>query len=114
MKTRSVIVIATVGSLLLGASVLVHAAANFDLWWHVIAGGGGRSASSSYAIQGSIGQPVAGSAGSSSYRVGAGFWPSGAAAAPTATRTATVGPPPTLAPYRLHLPVIVRQVWKGP
>jgi hypothetical protein len=49
-------------------------AQNYQINWYVIGSGGGHSASSSYQIDGTIGQPIVGSSSSSSYRVDAGFW----------------------------------------
>lgn len=41
---------------------------------HVIAGGGGRVAQGSFALDGTIGQPLAGVVSTSSYKLCAGFW----------------------------------------
>ena len=79
----------------LSASI-AQSAAGFDLWWHVIAGGGGRSASASYALSGSIGQPAVGGLSSTGYRLGAGFWPGIGAETTTPTPTGTL--PPTATP----------------
>jgi len=89
--------------LLLTAMALAASMSGFDLWWHAIAGGGGRSSSASYVVNGSLGQPAVGELSSTSYRLGAGFWPGIGAEAPTtptstptATPTGTV--PPTATP----------------
>jgi len=120
MKLRK---FAPIGALLaaLVTGALARSAADFSLWWHVVAGGGGRSASAGYAVNGSIGQPATGGLSSSGYRLNAGFWygiqetpsptatptptttrthtPSPTASAtPSATRTATVPPTSTSTP----------------
>jgi len=48
-------------------------ATDFDLWWHVIAGGGGHSSSADHALDGSVGQPAVGGLSSTDYRLGAGY-----------------------------------------
>ena len=62
---------------------LAQSSADFDLWWHVIAGGGGESASVSYAVNGSIGQPAVGALSGGDFRLGAGFWPGAIETPPT-------------------------------
>jgi len=59
-----------------GAVALAQTAAGFDLVWNVIAGGGGRSSSADYRVEGTIGQAVAGppAAGSADFVIGSGFW----------------------------------------
>ncbi len=107
MRKRATILLVTLAFLLLGGVALARSSvdasamlsAGFDLWWHVVAGGGGRSASAGYAVSGSAGQAASGALGSAGYRLGAGFWagaqappPQTATSTPTATRTGT---PPT-------------------
>lgn len=43
---------------LLAAGALAGSPTDFDLWWHVIAGGGGHSSSADHALDGSVGQPA--------------------------------------------------------
>jgi ligand-binding sensor domain-containing protein len=87
--------------LLLIAGSAVLAGVPADLSWHIVAGGGGQSASASYVLGATLGQPVAGSAGSPGRQLCAGFW-CGAVLQPTAprpTRTATsTGQPPSATP----------------
>ena len=68
----------------------------YDLSWNVIAGGGGRSASGSYVLEGTVGQPVVGAAQSGGYELGAGFWygipPVWKVSIPFAARMLTAGP----------------------
>jgi CSLREA domain-containing protein len=115
MKWRTAILIVTCACLLLSGAALARSAADasailpgllawtgstgFDLWWHVIAGGGGQASSSSYAVHGSIAQPIVAESSSSGYRLSAGFWPGVLAApSPTATPTGTLLPTATRTP----------------
>lgn len=93
---RFALVAALLAAIALVTGALAWSSADFDLWWHVIAGGGGRSASSSYTIDGSIGQPAAGVLSGGDFRLGAGFWPGIGAETPTPTVTGS--PPPTSTP----------------
>jgi hypothetical protein len=54
--------------------VLAQVLANYDLSWHVIAGGGGRMGSGQYTLQGTAGQPVIGPAAGSGHTLCSGFW----------------------------------------
>ena len=47
---------------------------NYSIDWYVIASGGGHSESSSYQIDGTIGQPIVGQLSSDNYIVVAGYW----------------------------------------
>jgi hypothetical protein len=42
--------------------------------WYVVGAGGGQAQSSSYQVDGTIGQPIVGQATSANYRIDAGFW----------------------------------------
>ncbi|RMD64975.1 hypothetical protein D6833_03620 [Candidatus Parcubacteria bacterium] len=53
---------------------LVLANTQYDLSWHVIGGGGGTSSGGHYALDATIGQPVAASSGGDVYQVCAGYW----------------------------------------
>ncbi len=72
----------------------------FDLGWHVIPGGGGRSSSTDFALDGSAGQSMAGELSSADYRLGAGFWsgtgPGAPAPPPTGSPTPTSSATPTV------------------
>jgi CSLREA domain-containing protein len=107
VKKRTTILIVTVACLLLSGAAtfaplsasLARSAASFDLWWHVVAGGGGQAASSSYAVHGSIAQPIVAESSGPGYRLSAGFWPGAQAApVPTATPTGTLLPTATRTP----------------
>jgi len=49
-------------------------AQTYEIDWYVIGSGGGHSESSSYSIDGTIGQPIIGVSSSASYTVESGFW----------------------------------------
>jgi CSLREA domain-containing protein len=99
MKKRITILLVTLACLLLSGVALARSAAGFDLWWHVIASGGGQAVSSSYIyiVNGSIGQPVVAESSGTGYRLSAGFWP-GIMGPPSPTATPTGTPPPTATP----------------
>jgi hypothetical protein len=77
MKTHIKILILT-ALLLVGVAITASAASNasssYQINWDVIAGGGGPSTSSSYAVNATIGQPVVGPADGVSKSIGAGYW----------------------------------------
>ena len=77
-------------SLTVAVSALAQVSANYDLSWHVIAGGGGRMASSGHTLVGTAGQPLTGPMLSSGYTLCSGFWCSGAVS------------------YRVYLPLVLR------
>jgi hypothetical protein len=86
---------------LLVAGAWAASLAGFDLGWHVIVGGGGRSSSANYAVDGSIGQPAVGESSSVGSQLSAGFWPGAIVVlSPTATVTPSASPtgtpPPTV------------------
>jgi len=58
-------------------------AQNYNIDWHVIGSGGGSSASSSYEINGTAGQPIVGGSSSASYSIEAGYWIGGSVSAPS-------------------------------
>jgi hypothetical protein len=110
-----------VGILLVGltGTVLPSASDNYRIDWSVITGGGGRSASTDFHVNGSIGQSMAAPpvAGGGNYRVEGGYWGlrmatatptplSTPAATPTATPSATPSPPDH---WRLYLPVVTKE-----
>jgi len=111
VKKRTAILIVTVACLLLSGVALVRSSADasailsigFDLWWHVIAGGGGQASSASYAVNGSIGQPVVAESSGPGYRLSAGFWP-GIMGPPSPTATPSATPTGTLLPTATRTP----------
>lgn len=74
--TALVVVLVLTVLFMIGATAWAQTSASFDLNRNVIAGGSGTSASSSYLVEGTIGQSEAGSpfATSGSYAVSSGFW----------------------------------------
>ena len=112
-RQQLLIVTASLAALwLLASGALAASLAEFDLSWHVIVGGGGRSSSADYAMHGSVGQPSVGGLASADYRLSGGFWTcigaQPAAATPTggpsATSTATPSATPTGVPCENILP----------
>ena len=79
------------------------ASSGYSLRWWVISGGGGRSSSGNYTLEGTTGQALTGSASSAHFQLGAGYWygaaPDGAV---TPMPTATL---PAL-PYDVFLPAV--------
>jgi len=60
-------------ALTVGAA-LAQTSPSYDLWWHVLAGGGGYAESTSHAQHGTIGQALVGVASGGSYEFCTGFW----------------------------------------
>lgn len=67
-------VVAVLASLLVLSIALAQVSDNYDLSWHTIAGGGGPMSSTNYATNGTVGQAAIGSAESTNYHLGAGYW----------------------------------------
>jgi hypothetical protein len=90
--------------LLLAGVALAASMIDFGLAWNAIVGGGGRSSSAAYVVEGSAGQPAADTLSSAGFRLESGFWPGTGAQpgaptptgspAPTTTATATATAPP--------------------
>ena len=91
-KTKLVLLLILVVCLALVVPVRGEAqvTSNYDLSWHVFAGGSRQMQSASYVMMGTVGQPLARPMGSSRHSLGSSFW-SGAAAE-----------------YRVYLPIVVR------
>ncbi len=94
-KVRILVVVAVllVGATAVGAG-MAQTSTSFDLTWNVLGGGGGSSESASFAADGTVGQTVTGTSASTSFQLGAGFWPGFAAAVGAGAET----PAPTLPP----------------
>lgn len=74
-KRRNTLLVGGLGVLcLLVAGALLAFSSDADVDWDVVAGGGGRSASSRYSMQGATGQLAVGGTSSANYRIGAGYW----------------------------------------
>lgn len=67
-------VVAVVAALALPAAPAAPAATNLD--WQVVASGGTTMSSTSFTLQSTAGQPVAGPSSSSNYTLLSGFWQS--------------------------------------
>jgi hypothetical protein len=63
--------------LVVALPALSQSSANYDLSWHVVAGGGGRIESAAYRLQATIGQADAEWMASDHYRLAGGFWAGG-------------------------------------
>jgi hypothetical protein len=114
---RVLSVLLVVGILLMGltGTVLRSASDDFRIDWSVIAGGGGRSVSTDFHVNGSIGQSMAGPpvAEGGNYRVEGGYWGLRmATATPTPVSTPTATPIATPIPpdhWHLYLPVVKQE-----
>ena len=73
MKRRLSLIFIGLALLALGTSV-VFAQGSYSLSRSLIAGGGGFSNGGVYGVQGTIGQPVAGTASGGQYDLSSGFW----------------------------------------
>jgi hypothetical protein len=60
--------------LLVAGAALAQTSTHFDASWNVQAGGGGRTASSYYAFDATLGQAITGPASGSSTEIYAGYW----------------------------------------
>ena len=49
-------------------------AQNYQIDWYVIASGGGEMSSTSYSVNGTVGQPIVGTSSSTGYIIESGFW----------------------------------------
>lgn len=82
MNHKRTIVVLTLAALLgtvaVGA-VLAQTSDNYNLEWHILAGGGGLASSGNYTVQGTAGQALSGASQPSSdnYQVGGGYWGGG-------------------------------------
>ena len=76
MNKRRVIVLGAVlfCTLFVVGAALAGIGNNYGVEWSVIAGGGQRSVGSSYAVHGTVGQPLVGPSTGSTYGVQSGFW----------------------------------------
>jgi hypothetical protein len=69
--------------LILSLSGLALAAGSYDLSWWTVDGGGGTSNGGGYTLNGTLGQPDAGTlASGGAYTLAGGFWHGGVAASP--------------------------------
>lgn len=102
---RIMISLAVVVLLVGGGIVLAQSSASFNLPWHVVGGGGGRSFSSGYRVAGTVGQGVTSPprAASANFVLGSGYW--------AGIQTLPADPlptPPVALEEQLYLPLICR------
>ena len=72
LLTTAIVILAM---LLLAGTVLAQTSPNYDLSWHVVAGGGREGMTSGiHRINGTLGQFAIGPATSTDHFVGAGYW----------------------------------------
>nr|MBC7244184.1 hypothetical protein [Chloroflexota bacterium] len=91
---RTLFIAASLVLACLVATETIASMADFDLSWHVIAGGGGQSVSSSYIVSGTVGQAHTGALAGGPYTLSGGFWSGGVGVA--------------VAGYRVYLPSLLR------
>ena len=77
MKRKFILTLAICSLLAASIPVLAQVSANYDLSWHTIAGGGGKSASAGHTLMGAVGQPLTGATLSTAHTLCSGFWCSG-------------------------------------
>ena len=63
-------------ALLLASIVSAQGSTRYSLSWYVLAGGGGRSAATHYAMNSTVGQALVGFSDSDSYGMRSGYWQS--------------------------------------
>ncbi len=98
---RTVVVAALLAGLATASVAFAQSSASFDLGWNVLGGGGGtESESAGFAVDSTIGQPIAGTSASGAFQIDSGFW---AGAAGGVGPTPTVGP--TSTPVATDTPV---------
>ena len=61
-------------ALLLVSIASAQGSTHYSLAWYALAGGGGRVASASYAMNSTVGQAAVGASSSTSYRMLSGYW----------------------------------------
>ncbi len=79
MNRKRIVVVSALLLLLvilsLGGSAVAQISDNYNLEWHVVAGGGQTADSANYVVHSTIGQTLGGPAPTGdNYRVGGGFW----------------------------------------
>jgi hypothetical protein len=76
--------------LMAAIAVQAQSSTNYDLGWHVLSNGGGGMGSTSYALEGTLSQVLAGRTESTNYVLYQGYWyPSGPS-------------------YQIYLPIVVK------
>lgn len=82
-------------TIILVNGAMAQSSGDFNLGWHLNAGGGGSASSGNYIMNGSIGQPVTSGTGGTNFGLTTGFW----------QLMVVPAPPPS---YIINLPVILR------
>jgi hypothetical protein len=90
---RQALVGATIAALALAGLALAQN--GFDGSWYTVDGGGARSSGGGYTLEGSIGQPDAGTMSGGGYTLDGGFWAIDSTQTPTVTPTGTLTPSAT-------------------
>jgi hypothetical protein len=110
---RKVVFLLLLLGLLLGGRAMAVFLADYAIPWYAIAGGGGHTQSTGYALEGTVGQAIAGPAGSAGYQLGVGFaygLIEAVPPTPTATHTATPSRTPTVTATGVPSPTPTRTV----
>ena len=96
---RQFVALAILMLLALGGTALAQVSDNYDLSWHVLAGGGREGMTSgSYALHGTLGQLAIGPATSGLTSVGSGYW--------SGVQGSAGSPVPAI--YHIYLPLVYR------
>jgi len=67
-------IISLLAALLLANMANAQSSAHYGLPWYVLAGGGGRVASTHYAMNGTVGQSAVGLSDDTLYGISSGYW----------------------------------------
>lgn len=78
-RTRIVLFTLLLVCLFLSATLALARMEAFTLSWSTVDGGGGKSSGGSYSLNGTIGQPDAGSMSGGTFDLAGGFWGGGSA-----------------------------------
>lgn len=92
-KKASAFLMALALLLLLAGAALAGSAGGYTVGWQVLAGGGAPALAGQVALNGTLGQPVAGLSASGSYNISGGYWYRG-----------SLTPPPMI----YYLPFIIK------
>ncbi len=74
MNKRWIAIIGVLVALLIVNIAGAQSSANYSLSWYVLAGGGGRTASTHYAMNGTVGQSAVGLSDDTQYGTASGYW----------------------------------------
>lgn len=68
------LLLALLSGLLLAGAALAQTSTNYNLSWHIVGNGGGEMESTTYLMQGTIGQALVRQTGSEHYTLTGGYW----------------------------------------